>query len=120
MVQAASKLVEPTPVLPAAIDRAHLARMTLGDRTLEREILQLFDRQTDTLLARMCDSEPESLKTLAHTLKGSAAGVGAGAVAKAAAALEHVTGVGERDVALVRLAAAISAARKEIAALLKE
>lgn len=120
MVQAASKFVEPTPVLPAAIDRAHLARMTLGDRTLEREILQLFDHQTETLLARMCDSEPALLQTLAHTLKGSAAGVGAGAVAKAAAVLEHVTRAGERDVALARLAAAIAAVREEIAALLRD
>jgi hypothetical protein len=28
------------------IDLVHLARATLGDRSLEREVLQLFDRQS--------------------------------------------------------------------------
>ena len=35
------------------IDLVHLARMTLGERSLEREVLQLFDRQSTLLLARM-------------------------------------------------------------------
>ena len=37
----------------AAIDRRHLARMTLGDRSLEQEVLQLFDRQASLLIERM-------------------------------------------------------------------
>ena len=43
------------------IDRAHLARMTFGDRSLERELLQLFDRQAMILLARMRDNEAAAL-----------------------------------------------------------
>ena len=35
------------------IDLVHLARTTLGDRSLEREVLQLFDRQSTLLIARM-------------------------------------------------------------------
>ncbi len=35
------------------IDLVHLARTTLGDRALEREVLQLFDRQSSILIARM-------------------------------------------------------------------
>src|SRR5712691_13255565 len=44
---------EPAIDLPAidlpAIDLAHLARMTLGDRSLEREVLELFGRQAEIL-----------------------------------------------------------------------
>ena len=35
------------------IDLVHLARMTLGDRGLEREVLELFDRQAGMLIVRM-------------------------------------------------------------------
>ena len=40
------------------IDLVHLARTTLGDRALEREVLQLFDRQSDILIARMRTAAP--------------------------------------------------------------
>src|SRR5579871_3652265 len=36
-----------------AIDLAHLARMTLGERSLETQVLQLFDRQAELLFERM-------------------------------------------------------------------
>jgi HPt (histidine-containing phosphotransfer) domain-containing protein len=103
-----------------AIDRVHLKQMTFGDHALERELLQLFDRQAELLLGRMRASEPAVLATLAHTLKGSAAGVGAGAVAHAAAAVEQAASrsAAECSAALNGLAAAIAAARAEIAALL--
>ena len=68
MAQLAAKIIDQQPARPAAIDRGHLARMTFGDRSLEREVLQLFDRQADLLLARMRDREPSSVATLAHTL----------------------------------------------------
>ena len=71
-----------------AIDLAHLARMTLGDHALEREVLALFCRQTDTLIARMGEVEPSGVAALAHTLKGSARGVGAWPMARAAEAVE--------------------------------
>ena len=46
MAQLASKIINEAPAAPAsAIDRGQLARMTFGDRRLEREVLQLFDRQ---------------------------------------------------------------------------
>jgi len=106
--------------VPAAIDRAHLKQMTFGDRALERELLQLFDRQADILMSRMRTSEPAVLATLAHTLKGSALGVGANDVAQAAAAAEAAaTGSpAECAAALTALAGTIAAARAEIAALL--
>jgi HPt (histidine-containing phosphotransfer) domain-containing protein len=72
----------------AAIDLEHLARMTLGERGLEVEILALFDRQAAILLARMEDSTPAAVAAFAHTLKGSARGIGAWRVAEAADAVE--------------------------------
>lgn len=70
------------------IDLVHLARMTLGDRSLEREVLQLFVRQAATLLERMEQAAPTAVATLAHTLNGSARGLGAWRVAAAAEAVE--------------------------------
>src|SRR6185437_4129287 len=71
----------------AAIDRAHLTRMTFGEAALERELLELFDRQAELLIARIAQSDPATVAALAHTLKGSAVGVGASEVAAAAAAV---------------------------------
>ena len=40
---------------PAVIDEEHLVRMTLGDRGLEREVLQIFVRQSATILDRITE-----------------------------------------------------------------
>ena len=71
-----------------AIDIMHLYRMTLGDHGLEREVLALFDRQIDLLIARMPSVDAAGVGALAHTLKGSARGVGAWPMARAAEAVE--------------------------------
>ena len=106
----------------AAIDRRHLARMTLGDRSLEREVLQLFDRQAAMLIERMRGSVPAAVASLAHTLKGSAAGIGAGMVARSANAAELAAGgpASECSLAIDRLAEAVDEARALIAELLRE
>lgn len=103
------------------IDLVHLTRMTLGDRGLEREVLQLFDRQSTLLIARMRSAAPAGVATLAHTLSGSARGIGAWRVARAAAALERVgtsdaLGLG---MALEQLAEATEEARTVISDLLR-
>ena len=100
------------------IDLVHLARMTLGERSLEREVLQLFDRQSTLLLGRMRSAAPAGVVTLAHTLKGSARGIGAWRVARAAEALE-VADATQRDAALDALVAAAEEARAVIADLLR-
>ena len=90
MAQLATTIIDQEPAAPAAaIDRGQLARMTFGDRSLEREVLQLFDRQAGLLLARMQSREAAAVATLAHTLKGSAASIGATDVMLAAAAVEQ-------------------------------
>ena len=104
----------------AVLDRNHLARMTFGDRSLEREVLQLFDRQSELLLERMRTSEPAAIATLAHTLKGSAVGIGATRVASAAAEVEATAQAkpGEMSHAIDELAQAVEEARAEISALI--
>jgi HPt (histidine-containing phosphotransfer) domain-containing protein len=119
MAQLASKIIDQAPAAPAAaIDRGQLARMTFGDRSLEREVLQLFDRQAGLLLARMHTGESAAVATLAHTLKGSAASIGATGVVLAAAAVEQAAGADECDLAIGRLAMAIDEACAAIAGLL--
>lgn len=71
-----------------AIDTDHLTRMTLGERALEREVLALFAEQSADLLDRL-ERLPHEGASLAHTLKGSALGIGAFAVAQAAEELEQ-------------------------------
>lgn len=71
-----------------AIDVEHLCRMTLGERELEHEVLALFAQQSTDLLARL-EKLPREGASLAHTLKGSARGIGAFAVAQAADNLEQ-------------------------------
>lgn len=81
----------------AAIDRAHLARYTLGDRALEGEILGLFIAEAPRTMARLraaAEGEavhPKDWQLASHTLKGSARAVGAWRVAAAAEGAEHVT-----------------------------
>lgn len=101
-----------------AIDLVHLSRMTLGERSLEREVLALFDRQTEILLPRIRLAEARAAATLAHTLKGSALGIGAFRVARAAEAVEQATG-GEVAAAVATLGVAIAETRAEIARLLR-
>jgi HPt (histidine-containing phosphotransfer) domain-containing protein len=101
-----------------AIDLVHLARMTLGERSLEREVLQLFDRQSSILISRMRGVPRAGVLTLAHTLKGSARGIGAWRVARAAEALE-VAAEADMGAALDALDVAATEARGVIAELLR-
>ena len=72
------------------VDLVHLARQTDGDAALQQELLALFDKQSASLLALASDRSAERRRRAdaAHQLKGSALAMGAGAVARAAAAVE--------------------------------
>ena len=123
MQLATLRSIEPTEAPSLApddrpIDLVHLARMTLGERSLEREVLQLFDRQSTLLLGRMRVAPPANVGTFAHTLKGSARGIGAWRVARAAEALEAADAT-EAGAALDRLAAVTQEACAVIAELLR-
>jgi HPt (histidine-containing phosphotransfer) domain-containing protein len=104
------------------IDLVHLARMTLGDRVLEREVLQLFDRQADMLVVRIQQAARAGISAAAHTLKGSARGIGAWRVARAAEAVELAAGnAAERELeaAILRLGTVAAETRAVIADLLQ-
>jgi HPt (histidine-containing phosphotransfer) domain-containing protein len=118
----AQPAMKTTAEAEAAIDRGHLARMTFGERSLERELLQLFDTQAATLMVRMRAGGSAAIAPLAHTLKGSASGIGAGRVAQAAEAAEQAVAGPPADwqPAVDRLAEAVDDARAEIAELLKD
>ena len=121
-MELSAEAAAPTDTLPPAsvetIDFEHLARMTLGERSLEAEVLVLFDRQAAILLAHMRDSAPPAVAAFAHTLKGSARGIGAWRVAAAADAVEMLASsadAGGVAGAVGRLSAAIEEAKAAIA-----
>ena len=111
-----------------AIDAEHLARMTLGNGALRREVLAMFVRQTDELLRRLAARVGDGA-ALAHTLKGSARAIGAFRVAACAEALEGAIrqagdpsrgdpSRGDPSRALAELDAVVAEARASIEAIL--
>ncbi|WP_458760272.1 Hpt domain-containing protein [Afipia sp. TerB] len=110
------------PLVPdqTAIDTAHLRQMTLGERSLEREVLSLFAEQSRDLVRRLA-AVPADAPALAHTLKGSARAIGAFGVADAAQSLESAlrtkTGLSN---ALRELEAAVSEAQSAIDIILSQ
>jgi HPt (histidine-containing phosphotransfer) domain-containing protein len=100
-----------------AIDRAALDVQTGGDADLAREVLDLFAGQCRSILPRLLDpaGPPDRRADLAHTLKGSAAGVGAERVRTLADATEARLRAGDGGAPLDDLAAAVAAALAEIA-----
>jgi HPt (histidine-containing phosphotransfer) domain-containing protein len=106
--------------LCAIIDDNHLGRMTLGDRRLEREVLEIFVRQTVIMLERIAGTDPALAAAAAHTLTGSARGIGAWRVAQAAEQLERIaggaSGTGALDAAIEDLKNATVEASAAIAA----
>jgi HPt (histidine-containing phosphotransfer) domain-containing protein len=98
------------------LDFDHLERMTLGEKALEREVLEMFVAQSARLLDALA-TRPAETSTLAHTLKGSARAIGAFKVAGCAATLE-TAGQGD-DAALAALRDAVAEARTAIEARLR-
>lgn len=100
------RTVSAPPIVPAQrpIDLVHLSRMTLDDRALEREVLALFDRQMLMMMERIGTSTPDVAAAAAHTLKGSASGIGAWQVANAAAAVETAAKGGDNSTWQQRIA----------------
>jgi HPt (histidine-containing phosphotransfer) domain-containing protein len=70
------------------VDLAHLAKQTLGDRALEQEVLKLFVQQALSARDQITHAATSERLRLAHSLKGSARGVGAFAIAECVAQLE--------------------------------
>ena len=97
------------------IDEAHLKRMTLGDRGLERELLNIFVRQSATILDRVASHDLVATAAAAHTMIGSARGIGAWRVARAAEQLERAVGQGDEE-SVDEAIAALKSASAEVSA----
>ncbi len=109
----------PLAPVDSPLDLDHLSRMTLGDAELEQEVLAMFAEQAVRLVATMA-ALPTEAAVLAHKLKGSARGIGAFAVADAAASLEIAIQTGhDRRHAFAALKEAVTEARAAIEAILK-
>ena len=103
------------------IDLAHLARYTLGNRALDREILELFAGQAPQTIERLRAAETaRQWHEAAHTMKGSARAVGAFALADLAETVErtHVwQSPAGKAAAIAAIEASFEAARAFIDAL---
>lgn len=101
------------------LDREHLDRQTFGDADLAREVLGLFAGQCDRLIPGLADPDlaPEARADLAHTLKGSALGVGAARVAALAGRLESALRAGDAESARHATPALALAVRETLALL---
>ena len=72
------------------VDYHHLKAQAAGDVDVMREVLNLFVAHTEQIIAELERAEDaKTWKQWAHTLKGSARGIGAFAVAEAAGVAEH-------------------------------
>ncbi|MFN0218469.1 MAG: Hpt domain-containing protein [Hyphomicrobium sp.] len=86
----------PDPHAQPVFDLTHLRRYTLGDRELEREVLDLFLGQLPATISalRQAVSDHE-WKMAAHSLKGSGRAVGAWSLAQLAEQAERLPGVAD-------------------------
>ena len=91
------------------VDLDHLARYTGGDKSLNSEILRLFDGQisemVDQLQTVLAQRDRKKWRQVTHTIKGAARGVGAFAMGQAAAEAEPVDPAAQPDQAGQALAA---------------
>lgn len=108
-----------------AVDRAYLARFTLGNPALEREVLELFAAQAPVYLQRLRQARTQKdWQDAAHTLKGSAMAIGAWRLARFAEMAERIDvgeqaalAEGHRDNALGAVATATEEVCRQIARL---
>lgn len=102
------------------IDRAHLARYSLGSYPLEREVLGLFIAQLGLSLEQLRFAATDrEWQIAAHAIKGSARAVGAWEVARLAVAAEKTPGVDDAD-ARARILASLEDACETVQSYVEE
>jgi HPt (histidine-containing phosphotransfer) domain-containing protein len=75
------------------VDLNHLSRYTLGERAIEREVLELFCTQSAIYLELLREAVSDrQWQDAAHSLKGSARAIGAWRTAEAAERAEFLSG----------------------------
>jgi HPt (histidine-containing phosphotransfer) domain-containing protein len=107
----------------APVDLAHLARYTGGDRTLNVEILRLFNGQLGDMVGQLLtvlqQRDARKWREITHTIKGAARGVGAFAMGEAAATAEPVDPTTSPDRA-VQVIEALRVEREAVQAFIEE
>ena len=84
--------------LSGAVDFTVLDRTTGGDDDVSEEVLGLFVQQAE-MWSQMLDTRTEGWRDAVHTIRGAAAGIGAGTLAAACAEAE----IADRAVAAAKL-----------------
>ena len=104
--------------LTGAVDFPYLEGYCAGDADMVDEVLSMFREQADLWLRLLDPAAPHGWRDAAHTLKGSALGIGAGQVADACAVAEagESAPAGEKQVMLNHVRNAVDAALADIAA----
>jgi HPt (histidine-containing phosphotransfer) domain-containing protein len=106
------------------VDLVHLSRYTLGERELEREVLELFCTQSLLYLERLKTAQSDKdWKDAAHSLKGSARAIGAWRTAEAAERAEALSGedlASSRALSLRDVESSLAEAETYIGSLLKD
>jgi hypothetical protein len=104
------------------VDLAHLSRYTMGNSAVEREVLELFRRQTGLYFDKLSRaSAGDAWREAARVLKASARSVGAWQILQTADAAEQLSFDGaqvQRDEILRTLASQIRDANLFIASVL--
>jgi len=91
-----------SPVNRHVFDRPHFAHMTGGDASLEVEIVQIFRVQTELWSRLLIPDAPTPIwRDAAHTVKGSARGLGLWALAEACERAEELGKGGAVEGAMV-------------------
>lgn len=103
--------------MAGAIDFSHLEHYVGNDKAVIREVLALFSDQARTVLPTLDPDGPsEQWRHAAHSLKGSALGIGATALAQACSEAEQAKeGDGpEKSLARARIADCLGAVLADI------
>lgn len=101
------------------LDFAFLDEQSFGDRALQAELLDLYEIQCRRLMPVIeASASPGAAAEAAHTLRGSAAAIGAREVARIAGLVENAAeqgGEGSREALVAALRDAVETARLAIA-----
>jgi HPt (histidine-containing phosphotransfer) domain-containing protein len=105
------------------VDLEHLARQTMNDPELERQVVGMFFEQSALILRQVREAaSPRQRSDAAHKLKGSAKAIGAWRVAEASSRVESLPVTAPDDHVLDAVAglhATVAEARAAIAGLLQ-
>lgn len=83
---------------PVVVDMHHFQAMTGGDEDLQSELIDLFSEQAEIWARLLIPEAPvQTWKDAAHTLKGSARGLGLWPLAQACAEAELLASCGQKD-----------------------